>query len=76
MPELRSNSAPTTSLTCRLALTQRFVPLVPSGTPLGCTNYKALEVLAMRGFTHLVTPCVYHVWYTVVPMSGLINQLR
>ena len=40
------------------------------------TNYKALSEFAMRGFTPLVTPSVYHVWYTDVPMSSLINQLR
>ena len=30
----------------------------------------------MRGSVHLVTPRVYHVWYTYVLMSDLINQLR
>lgn len=30
----------------------------------------------MRGYVHLVTPYVYHVWYTIVLMSDLMNQLR
>lgn len=30
----------------------------------------------MRGYVHLVTPHVYHVWYTDVLMSDLMNQLR
>lgn len=76
MSGLRSKGAPTTSLTCRLARTQRYVPFVPNGTPLKCTDYQALPPLAMRGYASVVTPCVYHEWYTFVPMSGLMNQLR
>lgn len=44
-------------------------------TPVYCTN-KSLDFVTMRGYVHLVTPYVYHMWYTDVLMSDLINQLR